>query len=78
MVTYINILYQGIPTNKTEYKYIKSTVGKHIIMGDNILYMFSIYNKIQSTMTKHIISINRHNYYQYLFPSVSLQLGYFI
>ena len=29
-------------------------------------------------MTKHIISINRHNFYQYLFPSNCLEWGYFI
>ena len=59
-------------------KYIQYLMYKHIIMVDNIVYVYSICNKSQSTMTKHIISINRHNFHQYLFTSVFLKWGYFI
>ena len=55
----------------------QSTVTKNIGMVENILYIYCIYIN-QSIMTKHIISINKHNLYQYLFPSVFLMWGYFI
>ena len=59
-------------------KYIQFIVAKHIIMVDNMLYVITICNKSQYTMTKHIISINRHNSYQYIFPSIFLKWEFFI
>ena len=43
-------------------KYIQFPVDKHIRMLDNILYIFTISTKHQSTMNKHIISINRQKH----------------
>ena len=51
------------------FTYIKGRVQFQFIMIYNILYICSTCNKIQSTLTKHIVLINRHNFYQCLFPS---------
>ena len=51
-------------------KYIQYPMAKHIIMVDIILCIFSICKRSQSTITKHIISINRHNFHQYIFQNV--------
>ena len=57
---------------------IKYYMAIHITMVDNMPYAFSICNKNQSTMTKHIITINKYIFYQYIFPSVCLKWGFFI
>ena len=53
----ITVLYQD--TNNPHFcntcKYIQYPMAKHIRMVDNILYILRMCNKIQSTMTNHII-----------------------